>query len=228
MQEKINKPKAFQQMKALEEEEKPKLPEPDPELLESALGKVKMSLWTGDVVTYGEYQALKNETVRQWMLDGTAERVMEMVLDQGRIRRKDGTVIEMKPTEARKVVSWLLRQMAEKYLELGLKPIEHTIPLNRRLYVWIEGRRFHAARTGVPYTYAIETVKDGSDDKIWKKKCTIKATINETVIQREGYGSASPANLNSHMVSAGYIEEMAIKRALANALDALFPIGASY
>lgn len=228
MKEGITKPKVFEQMEKDREQEKPKLPEPNEKLLESALSKVKITLWTGDIVSLGEYRALKDSVAREWMVDGTVDRVMEMVIDQGRRKRKDGTVLEMNPNDARKITAWLLRRMAEKYLELGLQPIEHTIPLNNRLYVWIEGRRFHAARMGIPYTYTIETTKDGSDDKIWKKKCVISAVIDEQPVHREGYGSASPANLNSRMVSAGYIEEMATKRALANALDALFPIGASF
>ncbi len=186
--------------------------EPDQSNLQAAQEAIKIKLHNGQELNLAQYEALIEQTIRKYYKFGIAWKVKKMWQDQAKS--------EKCPPYDELGRMWMLVTMAEKEWLHGLRPIDHTIPLMGQVYVNIEGRKFHARKMGVPFTVEITTTKDGSKDNIWRKECTLTLKDGQKI---KADGKASPADVQK----AKWTEEMATKRALARALDMVFPIGAS-
>ncbi|WP_367363371.1 hypothetical protein [Mesotoga sp.] len=186
----------------------------DENLVNNALEHIHVKLATGEEVTLGQYENLIMYKVVQYIKLGVGWKVTQMMRDQD----KQGTVDKT-------ALKWILKEMAEKELLYGLKPIEHVIPLDKNVYVGINGRKYFARNTGQTYSVEYQIKKDGNEDNVWDIDCIL------TVIDKEGnksvyvgQGHASPSNV----YRKDWIKDMAYKRSLADALESAFPIGASY
>ncbi len=186
--------------------------EPDQGNLQTAQEAIKIKLHNGQELNLGQYEALIEQTIRKYYKFGIAWKVKKMWQDQAKSDKC--------PPYDELGRMWMLVTMAEKEWLIGLKPIDHTIPLMGQVYVTIEGRKYHARKTGVDFTVDIETIKDGTKDNVWKKKATITLDGGKKI---SAEGKATPSDVNK----VKWVEEMASKRSLARALDLVFPIGAS-
>ena len=186
----------------------------DEDLVNNALEHIHVKLATGEEVTLGQYENLIMYKVIQYIKLGVGWKVTQMMRDQDKQGMVDKTALK-----------WILKEMAEKELMYGLKPIEHVIPLDKNVYVGVNGRKYFARNTGQSYSVEYQIKKDGNEDNVWDVDCVL------TVIDKEGnksvyvgQGHASPSNV----YRKDWIKDMAYKRSLADALESAFPIGASY
>lgn len=182
----------------------------DPEFLRQAEEKVKVKLFGGSEVSLAEYKQLIVAKIFEYRQLGIAWKVTKMIQEQ-----EKGKAVS-KPE-----LLYLLKEIAEKELKYGLVPIQHTIPLNGKVYVTIDGRKYYARQVGAQYSIQYEVLKDGSEDNVWRIKAIV---ILSDGTKFEGIGKASP----SDVYNKKWIEEMAYKRATAHALDSAFPLGTSF
>jgi len=177
------------------------------EALRQAQKEIQITLHGGAKVSLEQYEALLINKMYEYLRLGVMWKTKEMMKKQTGIDES--------------LVKWVLKEMAEKELKFGLRPIEHVIPLTGDVYITIEGRRFYARQQGIDFSVRYEMIKDGSKDSIWEFKCTVH--LIKSGVEYEGYGKASPANV----FRKDYIPDMGRKRALAHALELAFPLGVS-
>jgi len=177
------------------------------EALRQAQRDIQITLHGGSKVSLEQYEALLIHKMYEYFRLGVMWKTKEMMKKQTGVDDS--------------LVKWVLKEMAEKELKFGLRPIEHVIPLTGDVYITIEGRRFYARQQGIDFSVKYETIKDGSKDNIWEFKCTV--TLLKSGVEYEGYGKASPANV----FRKDYIPDMGRKRSLAHALELAFPLGVS-
>lgn len=186
----------------------------DETLVNNALEHIHVKLASGEEVSLGQYENLIAYKVIQYIKLGVGWKVTQMMRDQDKQGSVDKTALK-----------WILKEMAEKELMYGLKPIEHVIPLDKNVYVGINGRKFFARNTGQTYSVEYQIKKDGNEDNVWDVDCVLRVTDQDGLDSVfVGQGHASPSNV----YRKDWIKDMAYKRSLADALESAFPIGASY
>ena len=186
----------------------------DESLVNNALENIHVELASGETVTLGEYENLITYKVVQYIKLGVGWKVTQMMRDQSKENKVDPIALK-----------WVLKEMAEKELLYGLKPIEHVIPLDKNVYVGIAGRKYYARNTGQSYSVEYKETKNGKDDNVWDVDCLLTVKDKEGHISTFiGQGHASPNNV----YRKDWCKDMAYKRALADALESAFPIGVSY
>lgn len=186
----------------------------DEALVNNALETIHVKLATGEEVTLGQYENLLAYKVIQYIKLGVGWKVTQMMRDQDKEKKVDPTALK-----------WILKEMAEKELMYALKPIEHVIPLDKNVYVGINGRKFFARNTGQSFSVQYKETKNGKDDNVWDIECVLTVTDKDGLDSvYVGQGHASPSNV----YRKDWCKDMAFKRALADALETAFPIGVSY
>ncbi|APT75044.1 hypothetical protein LN42_00495 [Marinitoga sp. 1137] len=115
-------------------------------------------------------------------------------------------------------VKMILLEMARYEIEYGLKPLLHTIPIAKKIYITAEGFLYYAQTKGNIKTIDYETseIKPG----LFKTICTVITNDGKT---QKGYATVKATG--NKMDDP---EERSRTKALRRALRRLYPIGAMY
>ncbi|WP_129408064.1 hypothetical protein [Marinitoga lauensis] len=115
-------------------------------------------------------------------------------------------------------VKMILLEMARYEIEYGLKPLLHTLPIAKKIYITAEGFLYYAQTKGNIKTIDYETseIKPG----LYKTICTVTTNDGKT---QKGYATVKATG--NKMDDP---EERSRTKALRRALRRLYPIGAMY
>lgn len=170
---------------------------------------ITVKIANGQEITLFAYNQKVGELLYQYFKMGIMEVVSKEMKEQGEYNEF--------------LLKWVLKEMAEKELRYGLRPLDHVIPLKGRVYIKIDGYRYHARNTGVKYGVSFEPVYEDLKNNKFTYRCIITFS-DPSMPPISAEGTASPM---SYKGNTEYMRQMAMKRAEMHALAIAFPIGVS-
>lgn len=170
---------------------------------------ITVKIANGQEISLFAYNQKVGELLYQYFKMGIMEVVSKEMKDQGEYNEF--------------LLKWVLKEMAEKELRYGLRPLDHVIPLKGRVYIKIDGYRYHARNTGIKYGVSFEPVYEDVKNNKFTYRCTITFS-DPSMPPVSSEGTASPI---SYKGNTEYMRQMAMKRAEMHALAIAFPIGVS-
>jgi len=157
-------------------------------------------------VSMSEFEALVLRKIYEYNNFGVARKVWEIMAQNGGGSMEDFKVI--------------LLEMARLEIEYGLRPIVHTIPVSKSVYIKADGYLYYAKRSG-----QLKSIKweDSEENGGWRSVCKVYVLFNDEVVEYEGIGFARP----NPKVYSDDPREKARTQAMRRALRRAFPIGGS-
>ena len=156
---------------------------------------------------YGEtdlntYDGMILQKLFEYYKFGTFENITKMMLTQDN-------------KTSQNEIKNILLEMARYEVEYGLKPLIHTIPIAKKVYITAEGFLFYAENSGKIKSMEFETKEEKG---LYTTVCTIETTDGR---KQQGFATVKPTS--NRMDDPA---ERSRTKAMRRALSRLFPIGA--
>ena len=173
----------------------------DIEALAEAKKKMQKQTIYGNV-DLNTYDGLIMQKIFEYYKFGVFENITKMMLSQD-------------TKTSQNEIKNILLDMARYEIEYGLKPLIHTIPIAKKVYITAEGFLFYAENSGKIKSMEFETKEEKG---LYTTVCTIETTDGR---KQQGFATVKPTS--NRMDDPA---ERSRTKAMRRALRRLFPIGA--